>query len=115
MTSKMKIKFVTDSVSDIPVNLLEKWDIGVVPCYVNYDGKSFADDRVELVREDYFNKILSMKTTPTTAAPPPAIAEEILKKSFEGADHLIVVTTPAKLSGINNSMHLGARDLPQDQ
>jgi DegV family protein with EDD domain len=110
-----KIKIVTDSVCDIPADLVAKWDIGVVPCFVNYDGKSFADDGVELVREQFYNNLPTMKSTPTTAAPPPALAEDVLNRSFEGADHLIVVTTPAKLSGINNSMHIGARDLPQDR
>jgi DegV family protein with EDD domain len=114
MTFK-KIRFVTDSVCDIPTELIKKWDIGVVPCYVNYDGKSFADDGIELNREEYFRNLHTFSTPPTTAAMPPAVAEKTLKEWFEGADHLIVITTPAKLSAINNSMRLGSADLPQDQ
>ncbi len=109
-----KIKFVTDSVSDIPAELIEEFEIGVVPCYVNYDGQSFADDGVELIREEYFRN-LHLLSHPTTAAPPPALTEEVLTEAFEGADHLIVLTTPAKLSAINNSMRLGAQNLPADR
>lgn len=110
-----KIRFVTDSVCDIPKALIEKWDIGVVPCFVNYGGKSYADDGIELNREDYFKQIVDMPDHPTTAAPPPALAEEVLTQWFEGADHLIVITTPAKLSGIHNAMRLGSQKLPQDR
>lgn len=114
MTFK-KIKFVTDSVADIPDDLVEKWDIGVVPCYVNYGGKSYADDGIELVREEYYNALGTMEEVPTTAAMPPEVAREHLEAAFEGADHLIVLTTPAKLSAIHNSMRLGASNLPQDR
>lgn len=114
MTFK-KIKFVTDSVCDIPAALIEKWDIGVVPCFVNYGGNSYADDGVDLKREAYFSGLLAMPETPTTAAPPPALAEEIILRSFEGADHLFVVTTPAKLSAIYNSMRIALGAIPTDR
>lgn len=109
-----KIKFVTDSVADIPAEIAESHEIGVVPCFVNYDGQSFADDGIELIREDYFRNLHTL-SHPTTAAPPPALAEQVLTEAFDGADHLIVVTTPAKLSAINNSMRLGAQNLPADR
>lgn len=113
--SFQKIKFVTDSVCDIPKALIDQWEIGVVPCYVNYGGHSYADDGVQLNREQYFAQLLSMPDTPTTAAPDPALAEEIIQRTFEGADHLFVVTTPKNLSAIYNSMRLALQSLPEDR
>jgi DegV family protein with EDD domain len=113
MTFK-KIRFVTDSTCDIPPDLVKKWDIGVVPAFVNYGGNSYADDGVELVREDFYAKLPSMPETPKTAAPPPAIAEKVILKTFEGADHLVILTAPAVLSGIYNSLRLGASSLPPE-
>lgn len=110
-----KIRFVTDSAADIPAELIKKWDIGVVPAYINYNGNSYADDGVELIREEYFKNLHGYHPHPTTSAMPPAVAEATLTKWFEGADHLVVITTPAKLSAINNSMRLGAQKLPQDR
>ncbi len=110
-----KIKFATDSVCDIPAELVARWDIAVVPCFVNIGDKSYADDVQELVREDYFRQILTMPQTPTTAAMPPALAQQILVPHFEGADHLIVITTPAVLSAIHNSMRLGLQSLPPER
>lgn len=113
MTSK--IKFVTDSVCDIPAELVQKWDISVVPCFVNYGGKSYADDGVELDREAYFRNILAMKEVPTTAAPPPTLAQESIEKALADADHVFVITTPAKVSGIYNSMRLAIQNLTRTQ
>lgn len=116
MTLK-KIKFVTDSVCDIPTPLIEQWGIGVVPCYVNYGGQSYADDGVQLNREQYFAQLLSMPDTPTTAAPDPVLAQEVIERTLADADHVFVVTTPLKLSAIYNSMRLAlqALGLPDDR
>jgi DegV family protein with EDD domain len=113
MTFK-KIKFVTDSTCDIPPELVQKWGIGIVPAFVNYGGNSYADDGKELNREEFYVRLPTMTETPTTAAPPPGLAEKIIKETFEGADHLFILTAPAALSGIYNSMRLGASSLPQD-
>lgn len=114
MTFK-KIKFAADSVCDIPEDLVKQHEITIIPCYVNYGGKSYADDGVELIRDKYYAELGTMKETPTTAAMPPDVAREMLHAAFEGADHLIIITTPARLSAIYNSMRLGMADLPQER
>lgn len=110
MTYK-KIGFVTDSTSDIPSDLAKKWAIGIVSVYANYGGRSYADDGVELSREDFYNQIASMRPHPTTAAPSPAVAEKVIQDIAADADHVVILTAPANLSGIHNSLRLGAGDL----
>lgn len=115
MTSKKKIKFVTDSTCDIPAELIEKWGITVAPCFVNYGDKSYADDGVELVRDQFYRDLPNISPFPTTSAPSPGVAEEKIKQAFEGADHLVIVCVPAKLSATYNALRLGMQDLPQDR
>lgn len=114
MTSK-KIRFVTDSTCDIPSEWVEKYGFGIVPAFVNYGGESYADDNVQLIREDYYQQLASIHPFPTTSAPPPGLCEEIITKTFEDADHLFILTASAKLSGIYNAMRLGSNSLPQDR
>jgi fatty acid kinase fatty acid binding subunit len=109
------IRFVADSTCDIPPELLNKWKIGIVPAFVNYGGKSYADDGVELDRVVYYNQMPTMTSQPTTSAPPPALVEKIIRQTFDGADHLVMLTVPATLSGIYNAFRLGASQLPQDR
>lgn len=110
-----KIKLVTDTVSDLSKEMLEQYDIAVVPTFVNYDGQSFADDGKELDREAFYRNLPNMATHATTAAPPPALAEEILQRHAEGADHVIAIVTPAKLSATYNSFRIGGAGLPADK
>lgn len=111
------IRIVADSVCDVPDDLLQKWRITIVPSYVNYGGNSHADDGVELVREDYYNALPTMTETPTTSAMSPEIAREGLQSAWDdgNTDHLIVITTPAKLSGIYNTMRLALQDFPSER
>ena len=50
-----KIRVITDSVADIPPSLLNKWNIDIVPCYVNYGGESYSDDGKDLDRAHFFD------------------------------------------------------------
>jgi DegV family protein with EDD domain len=114
MTSKI-IRFVTDSTCDIPLEVIRKYKIGIVPAFVNYNGKSFADDGVELDRQKYYEVMPTLSSHPTTSAPSPALAERVIRETFEGADHLVMISVPAALSGIYNALRLGAADLPQER
>jgi len=63
-----KIAIVTDSVSDIPSSLVKKYDIKVVPLYLNFDGQSLKDG-LEIGAEEVYSKLKSGKiiksATPT--------------------------------------------------
>jgi DegV family protein with EDD domain len=107
-----RIRFVTDSTADLPPDIVNQWNIGVVPAFVNYGGNSYADDGVELRRGDYYAQMAEMPELPTTAAPSAGIAARVINETFEDADHLFILTLPAKLSGIYNAMRLGASELP---
>ena len=112
-----KIRFVTDSTCDIPPELLEKHQIEVIPCFINHSNQSFADDGVQLVRSEYYKLLATgaLKPHPTTAAPPPALAEPFIQRAFDAADHVVIVTVASKLSGVNNALRLAASSLPQDR
>jgi DegV family protein with EDD domain len=99
----------------MPRELIEKWQIGVVPAFINYGGQSYADDGIEFDRVKYYHELPHMPQQPTTAAPPPALAEKIMQQTFEGADHLVIISVPATLSGIYNSFRLAASSLPPDR
>lgn len=114
-TTFKKIRFVTDSTSDIPQALVDQYQIGVVPAFVNFGGNSYADDGKELNRADYYNRLSTLRPFPTTAAMPPSVAEKVIREVFEDCDHLIVVTVSSKLSGVYNAMRLALNGMPQDR
>ncbi|MDQ7025114.1 MAG: DegV family protein [Anaerolineae bacterium] len=113
--AKKKIKIITDSVCDVPPDLLEKWQIDVVPCYVNYGGESYADDGQELDRTKFYQAVSSMKDFPSTAAPPPAVAEDIISRAIEGYDYLISINVAESLSGTYNNVRIAANNVAPDR
>lgn len=111
-----KIRFVTDSTCDLPAEWVAQHQIEVVPCYINYNNSSYADDGKELVRDDYYSTLSTLRPFPTTSAMPPGVAEEHIKRAAETADHVIIITVSTKLSGVYNAMRLGAQNcLPADR
>ena len=85
------------------------------PCYVNYGGGSYADDGKELNRTEFYQAVSSMDEFPTTAAPPPAIAEEIIANALDGYDHLISVNVASSLSGTYNNVRIAANNVAPDR
>ena len=109
-----KIRFVTDSTCDIPQELVEKWQIGVVPIFVNIGDESYADDGESLDRVDYYDRLPNLNPFPTTAAPSPGMAQARIDEAFTEADHVVVITAPAKLSALHDSFRLGCAHLPDE-
>lgn len=62
------IKIVTDSTCDLPEEVIQQYEITVIPCYVNMNGKSYLDG-VELSRKDFFEQLPTADPLPTTSAP----------------------------------------------
>ncbi len=109
-----KIRFVTDSTCDLHADTIEQYGIGVVPSFVNFGDRSYADG-IDLTREDFYRQLPDINPFPTTSAPPPGLAEEVIMKTFDGADHLFVITVASKLSGVYNTLRLGASKLPPER
>jgi len=65
-----RILVMTDSTSDIPPNLVARFDIRVVPTYIQFGQESLADDGVELTRSDFYTRLVTSPVHPTTSAPP---------------------------------------------
>lgn len=109
--SKKRIRIMTDSVSDLPQDLLDQWQIGLIPCYVDYSKGNFKDDGVELDRNEYYETIKVTNEIATTAAPSSGLAEEMLHEAIEGYDHVVVITVSTNFSSTYNNIRLGAQSL----
>ncbi len=65
----MKIKIVTDSICDLPIEVVKEFDISVVPVYINIENQSYLDG-IELSRTEYYTRLPDYSVPPTTSAPP---------------------------------------------
>lgn len=108
------VKIAVDSPADLPNAWYERWNIAVIPCYVNFGLESFLDDG-RLTREEFYRRLEQSQGLPTTAAPPPHEAELILADHLKGAEHLVVFTVAKTLSSLHNSIRVAAERVDKDR
>jgi DegV family protein with EDD domain len=109
----MKLGMVTDSTSDLPKYLIEQYELEVVPSLLILEGKEYADG-VGISREEFYSRLPSFQTQPTTAAPSigdfSARYESLLSR---GCDHILSIHATGKLTTIINSARQAAQDFPE--
>lgn len=110
----MSIKIVTDSTCDLPADVAEKWDITVVPVYINMDGKSYLDG-VDLSRADFYERLPAASPLPTTSSPGIDSFVKVFRDLYAGgAEHIISIHISKTLSNIGNVANLAAEALEEE-
>lgn len=106
-----KIALITDSASDITKDIVEKYNIKVLPFKIIYRDKEFSDG-IDITSKEVYATLES--NTPTTSLPSMADIEGLFKSlKSNGYTHAIVVTISSKLSGVNNAIKLLSEDYPE--
>ena len=93
----MPIKVVTDSASDLPVEIAESLDITIVPCIVNFGTESYKDG-VDLPADDFYDRLTSGSVFPTTSQPSPGDFAQVYDAISQEADGIVSIHLSSKLS-----------------
>ena len=65
--SDVKVAFLTDSCSDIPQELTDKYGIDVIGFHIMLDGKEYLE-RKDMTNDQFYEMMRQSKSVPTTAA-----------------------------------------------
>ena len=101
-----KIKIITDGSCDLSHEVLNKFNINVVPLGVSF-GEEHYTAGVDIDNKEFYAKMKDSKELPKTFCPSP---ENFCKEYQCEEDKIIVIALSSKLSGTYNSASL-ARDL----
>ncbi|WP_430596140.1 DegV family protein [Streptococcus gallolyticus] len=103
-----KIKIVTDSSLTIEPELVEKYDIIVIPLSVMIDGVVYSDS--DLKEEGKFlNMMRNSKELPKTSQPPVGVFAEVYENLMKnGAEHIVSIHITHTLSGTVEAARQGA-------
>ncbi len=108
----MKIGIVTDSTADIPAYLIEQHELQVVPTILVLDGKEYADG-TGISREEFYNRLPTLQTPPTTAAPSIGdFATPYETLLSQGCDHVLSIHAAVQLTTIINVAQQAAKEFP---
>jgi DegV family protein with EDD domain len=106
----MKIGIVTDSTSDLPTDLIKKYQIQVVPSILILEGKEYADG-IGISREDFYTRLPTLQSKVTTAAP--SICDFLTPYQTllsQGCDHILSIHAASQLTTILNSARQAAKE-----
>lgn len=102
MNAMTKIKLVTDSTCDLPDEILEKYNINVVPLSITIDGETYID-RVDIQPDEFLVKMRSSVELPKTSQPPVGQFVEMFDQLGADGSELLVITMTGGMSGTHAS------------
>ncbi|MDD4482370.1 MAG: DegV family protein [Bacilli bacterium] len=97
-----RIAIVTDTIADIPMELLDKYSIHLIPMNLLVDGVSYIDKVT--ITTDTFYKMLDTAESFSSAQPDKMTIERNLDFLSDHYDNIIVLTVASKLSGTYNAV-----------
>ena len=99
------IKIISDSSADLPKELIEKYDITLVPLTVTIEGTDYLE-KVDLTPQEFFTKMFSTEVLPKTSQPSPASFAEAFSQ-FGPDTEILCFTISSGLSGTYQSACIG--------
>lgn len=105
----MKIAIVTDSTSDIPTDLAERYTIKVIPAILVINGRSYEDGK-GLSREAFYQQLPTMDSPPTTATPAVGVFQQVYESILNSeAQAIVSIHVSSLLSGIFSTAQIAAQ------
>ena len=102
----MTVRIITDSTSDLPPEVAKELGITVIPLYVHFGSDAYRDG-IDLATDQFYERLTSDKTHPTTSTPAPADFAEAYDRLAKETDEILVLTISRKLSATYDSAKKG--------
>lgn len=103
------IALITDSTCDIPDELLQQYDIGMVPANVIW-GNQILRDRLDISAAEFYRRLETDPEFPKTAhATPEEFRLAYEEAHARGAQEVVIITVSSAMSGTYNAALLGAK------
>lgn len=109
-----KIKIITDSTSDLPSYIVEKYDIEVLPLSVHFGEESYLDG-IDITLHKLLMKIKEENIFPTTSQINPQRFYDVFKKYLDEDFKVIYISISSKMSGTYQSACIAKNMLETDQ
>ncbi len=110
-----KVAVITDSVACLTREQVAQYSIGIVPLYINFEGKALRD-WVDMTPGEAYELFLKNPTSFTTSAPSPADFLIAYIEASRKTDSIVCITLSSKISSTYNdallAKEMAAKELP---
>lgn len=105
----LDVKVLADSTCDLPKELIELYDVGIIPLYAVLGEESFKDG-IEIQPQEVFDYSDRTKTTPKSSAPSVVDYCEAFKPFVEQGRDLIYIGISSEFSSSVQNAHIAAKE-----
>lgn len=105
-----KISIVADSTCDLSQELLDKYNISIIPLNIVLDMKSYLDGK-EITPDQIYEWAEKVNSTPKTAAPEMGYIVELLRPMVEAGDDIIFFGISEEMSVTCQTVRMAAEEL----
>jgi len=107
-----KVAVVTDSTCCIPQELIERYNIHLVPALIIHEGRSYRD-RIDISPTEVYKIMRKRKSLPTTSVPSPEDFLSTYRELSQKAETILCITLTSLQSGVFN-MASSAEEMAKD-
>lgn len=104
------IKIMSDSTCDLSKDLIEKYDIAILPLHIHLNEDEYQDG-VTITPDEIYQWADANNTTPKTSAASMAEVVDLFQPYIEKDDEIIIFSISSSMSANFNVMRLAAEDL----
>ncbi|MEN1990534.1 DegV family protein [Paenibacillus hubeiensis] len=106
-----KVQLFTDSISDIPQEWIDTYNIGIIPLYIVFGSMSYRD-RVDIDTHQMYKRVEEEGRLPKTAAPSPLDFMNQFAAAIANGDDVLYISMSSKLSSTYQNATLAAKEYP---
>lgn len=103
-----KVHIVTDSTADLKPEVIENYDLHVVPLNIQIGGKSYLD-RVDLEPESFLELMKNSDEMPKSSQPAPGVFKELYDELGKNGDRILSIHMTGGMSGTVESAKAAAQ------
>lgn len=107
------MRLVVDSSSDLPIEIIEAYNVVVVPLYVIFDGNEYKDG-VDITPKEFYQRLANSEEIPTTSQVTPDRFEAAFRELREQGEDVLCITIGSNASGTCQSAFIAKEQLDDD-
>lgn len=108
-----RVRIVTDSTADLPLDVRETLQITVVPLNVHF-GEEVLKDGEEIWADEFYHRLENGGILANTSQPSPSEFVKVYENLARDGEHIVSIHISEKMSGTLSSAHLAA-DMIKDR
>lgn len=108
------VKIISDSTCDLSQDLIEKYNVEIVPLHILLGEKEYEDGK-SITPDEIYEWSDAHNTTPKTSAAGIEQMMEAYKPYLEAGNEIVVFSISSDMSTTNNVMHMAAAELEAEE